>query len=179
MAEYANIGNAFGNWRALQSQNALNRTRETQPEAEEAPAGDVGSRLMQDLQRDLGISPEQAAGIVGNLAHESGGFKTLQEINPLVEGSRGGYGYAQWTGPRRRQFEAWAEAQGLDPTSYAANYGFLKHELTNTSESRVMNSLAGADTYQDAAAIFSNQFLRPGIPHMENRLALAGRYASS
>lgn len=140
-------------------------------------AGDVGQRLMSDLMNDFNLSQDQAAGIVGNLSHESGGFKTLQEERPVVPGSRGGFGYAQWTGPRRRAFEKWAQDKGLDPKSYDANYGFLKHELTQTPERGVLANLAGAQNYQDAAQVFSEQFLRPGIPHMESRLRRAGRYA--
>ena len=142
----------------------------------QATAGDVGSRMMVDLQRDFGLSTAQAAGFVGNLAHESGDFKTMQEINPTVEGSRGGFGYAQWTGPRRRAFEAWASENGLDPTSYEANYGFLKHELTNTPEGAVIGRLRTAETPDDAARIVSERFLRPGIPHMDSRIQRARNY---
>jgi hypothetical protein len=145
-----------------------------------APAGnpsEIGGKLVADLQRDFGLKPEQAAGVVGNLAHESGNFRTLQEIKPMVPGSRGGFGYAQWTGPRRIAFEHYAHQNGLDPTSYEANYGFLKHELQNTGEGRVLNALRTAGDVNTATQIFSNQFLRPGIPAMESRLRLAGQYA--
>lgn len=133
------------------------------------PKADIASRLKQDLQRDFGLNDVQAAAFVGNLAHESGGFKSLQEIKPLIPGSRGGYGYAQWTGPRRRQFEGWTAEQGLDPSSYDANYGFLKHELSNTPEGRVLNSLRQANDPAAATQIVSDQFLRPGIPGMGSR----------
>ncbi|MDW3181777.1 phage tail tip lysozyme [Roseobacter sp.] len=135
----------------------------------------IAQRLMADLQTELGITPEQAAGIVGNLAHESGGFRSLQEIAPLVPGSRGGFGYAQWTGPRRVAFENWAQDQGLDPRSYQANLGFLLHELRNTPEGAVLDRLRTAESAADAAQIFSDQFLRPGIPHMDSRLKWTAR----
>lgn len=136
----------------------------------------VGSRLMRDLQRDFGLTRYQAAGVVGNLDHESAGFASLQEINPLVDGSRGGYGYAQWTGPRRRAFEAWAAQRGLSLASYEANYGFLKHELTNTSERAVLPPLRRARDVVEATIIFQNKFLRPGIPHTASRIERARRY---
>ena len=137
---------------------------------------EIGQRLMADLMRDFGLTQAQAAGVVGNLDHESGGFATLQEIDPMVEGSRGGYGYAQWTGPRRRAFEAWAADNGLDPASYEANYGFLRHELTATPEGAVVDKLRGVNSPDEAATVFSETFLRPGIPHMGSRVARAGKY---
>lgn len=137
---------------------------------------EIGGKLKADLMRDFDLTPAQAAGVVGNLDHESGGFASLQEIDPTVEGSRGGYGYAQWTGPRRRAFESWATENGLDPTSYEANYGFLKHELTATPEGAVIDKLRGTSSTDEAARVFSETFLRPGIPHMDSRVARAGTY---
>lgn len=145
----------------------------------------IGAQLKRDLMATFGLTGIQAAGVVGNLDHESAGFKSLQEIAPLVAGSRGGWGYAQWTGPRRRAFEAWVKSHGFDARSYAANWGFLKHELTNTEERRVLPRLRKARTVEDAARIFSGSsergnsfdgFLRPGIPHMASRIARAKRY---
>jgi hypothetical protein len=140
-------------------------------------AGEIGPRLVQDLARDFNLTPAQAAGVAGNLAHETGGFKHMQEIKPMIPGSRGGYGFAQWTGPRRKAFEAWTAENGLDPNSYEANYGFLAHELRNTPEGAVLGPLAQAQTPEQAAAVFSDQFLRPGIPNMPSRTAFANQFA--
>lgn len=137
----------------------------------------TGTRLKADLMRDFGLAPHQAAGVVGNLDHETGGFKFMQEISPTVPGSRGGYGFAQWTGTRRNDFEAWARARGLNVSSYEANYGFLKHELTNTTEKRVLPKLRAARTVEEATQVFSSTFLRPGIPHMSSRVQRAQYYA--
>ena len=140
---------------------------------------EIGQRLMGDLQKDFDLSPEQAAGFVGNLAHESGGFQTLQEVDPTVAGSRGGFGYAQWTGDRRKQFEDFAKKNNLDPSSYEANYGFLKFELTNTKEGQFLDQLRKAGDARSAAEIVSNSFLRPGIPNMESRYKWADRFAGA
>ena len=139
---------------------------------------EYGRMLMSDLQEIFGISKEQAAGIVGNLDHETGGFKFMQEIEPVVPGSRGGFGFAQWTGPRRKQFEAWVKKNGMDIRSYEANLGFLVHELQNTGEGKVLEELQNAKTPQEAAEIFSAGFLRPGVPKMESRVARANKYYS-
>ena len=85
---------------------------------------DVATRLSNDLMNDFDLTKEQAAGLVGNLAYETGNFKYAQEIAPTVKGSRGGYGIAQWTGPRREAFESWATSQGLGLSSNEANYGY-------------------------------------------------------
>lgn len=138
--------------------------------------GSIGQRLLGDLMSDFGLTRTQAAGFVGNLHHESAGFGSLQEINPTIEGSRGGYGYAQWTGPRRREYEAWSNSHGLDPASYEANYGFLRHELSNTWEKRVIPKLQGARTVEDATQIVQDVYLRPGIPHFNSRLTAAKNY---
>nr|WP_321482341.1 phage tail tip lysozyme [uncultured Cohaesibacter sp.] len=124
----------------------------------------TAERLMTNLQKDLGLTKEQAAGLVGNLAHESAGFKTLQEISPTVRGSRGGYGYGQWTGPRRRQFEAWTKEKGLDPTSYEANYGFLKHEL-QTNYNGVLRDLKTDDTLKQATRTILSDYENPAAQH--------------
>lgn len=138
----------------------------------------VGQNLMSDLQKELNLNPVIASGIVGNLHYESGGFKTLQEIKPLVKGSRGGYGYAQWTGPRRKEFEKWSAENGLNPSSYQANIGFLVHELKNTNEGNVLKLLQNAKTPEEAAKIFSDQFLRPKkeTSNPDKRAGLARKY---
>ena len=146
----------------------------------------TGARLKRDLMRDFGFTSNQAAGIVGNLHVESAGFQTLQEIQPmewqngqLVPSStnRGGYGYAQWTGPRRRAFEAWVSRNNLNATTYAANYGFLKYEMTSTSERRVVSKLKATRSVEDATRVFMVTYLRPGIAHVETRISFAQRYA--
>ena len=124
--------------------------------------------LMDLLMRDFGISDLSAAAIVGNLGHESNGFSSLQEINPTVRGSRGGYGYAQWTGPRRREFEAYCERNNLNPAGQKANYGFLFIEL-NTSEKRAIAAVTKAYGLDAKVEAFEKSFLRAGIKHYPSR----------
>lgn len=85
--------------------------------------------------RDLSLTDYQAAGLLGNLAYESGGFEHLQEIKPLIPCSKGGIGVAQWTASRRRNFEAWCLRHNTDPFNLEANYGFLLHELRGEDKS--------------------------------------------
>lgn len=137
---------------------------------------DTGYRLIEDMIDEFGLTRAQAAGFVGNLDYETGGFKFMQEIEPLVPGSRGGFGFAQWTGPRRKQFENWSKENSLDLASYEANKGYLFHELKNTSEGRVLDDLRATDNPEEAAKIVSEKFLRPGIPNLGQRIARASGY---
>lgn len=123
-----------------------------------------------------GLAPHIAAGIAGNLEVESGFDPAINEIAPLVEGSRGGFGLAQWTGPRRRQYEQFAQTRGADLADTDTQLDFLLWELGN-SERRAGERLSQAKTAEDAARIFSNDFLRPGIPHLDRRIKAAARFS--
>lgn len=125
-------------------------------------------RLMKDLQ----ISRVQACGIFGNIGTETGGFLHLQEISPVVKGSKGGYGWFQWTGPRRRKYEAWCKMQGLDAASDEANYKYIVKE-TSTDEMHSLAQLKKTTTVEAATETFMAQNLRPGVKHLENRIKWA------
>ena len=136
-------------------------------------------RLVDDLKRDFGLTTIQASGLVGNLAFESGNFKTLQEKD-FVKGGKGGYGFAQWTdtkadSKRRTAFETWSISQGLDPRSYEANYGFLKKELSTNDPiiknmgKRTIEKLKNTSSVDDATNVFMKGYLRPGKAHLNKR----------
>lgn len=138
-------------------------------------AYDTSFKLIDDLKSDYGMSTEVAAGFVGNLWHETGGFKYMQEIQPLVKGSKGGLGFAQWTGRRRNNFESYLEKEGKkNAASYEANYGFLKEEL-NTTEGRVLKKLEGVSNVIDATKIVSKNYLIPSKNYvkMDERIKAA------
>lgn len=126
------------------------------------------------LMKDFNLDLLSAVAIVGNAGHESGGFKSLQEIKPLVPGSKGGYGIMQWTGPRRREAEAYWKRNNLNPTDMMANYKFLYVELTGP-EGRVIQRLKNTDGLDNKVEVFSDVFLRPGIKHMDARKTWAKR----
>jgi hypothetical protein len=133
-------------------------------------------RIMGDLILDFGLTPIQAAGIIGNLAHESAGFTATQEKNP-VGGGRGGLGWAQWTGPRRRAYEAWFTKRGLKADSYAANYGYLKEELSGTAPgfnySHALTQLKKTTTIQAATETFEAFYEQAGVKAMASRVKWA------
>lgn len=120
------------------------------------------------LQRGL---PDYAAqGIVMNLEDESGLDTGINEIAPLVPGSRGGYGLAQWTGPRRVALEQYAAQSGAPADDLDTQLDFLMTELKGP-ESRAYESLMASGNAGDAGAAFVTDFLRPAAQHRERRVA--------
>lgn len=139
-----------------------------------------GGWVATHLAAELGLTIEQAAGIVGNPGYESGGFKELQELSPLVEGSRGGYGWSQWTGPRRRAFESWCAGQRLDPASDRANYGYILVELKG-DYAYCVNAVRREPTIERCVFVFGRLYEAPAgttathLPGYEERLGYARR----
>lgn len=142
----------------------------------EERGGWLAKRLAEVFQLEL----FQAAGFVGNPGYESGGFKELQELAPAVSGSRGGYGWSQWTGPRRRAFEAWAAAHKLKPSSDEANYGFMVEELRRGFPT-MLNRLRETKTIEEATFLVGRLYEAPGgttethLPGYTERLHYAKR----
>jgi hypothetical protein len=133
--------------------------------------------IMAKLLSDFPITPLDAAAILGNLGHECVGFTKLQEMKPAVPGSRGGYGWAQWTGPRRRAFEAWCSKHDKDPASDEANYAWLFLELKGiegTEGAAIGKTLKAADLDAKVEA-FEKAFLRAGVKHYPSRKLWAKR----
>lgn len=125
-----------------------------------------------------GVPAHIAQGIVANMIAESGLDTGINEIAPVVPGSRGGYGLNQWTGPRRVQFEAFAKSRGVDPSDLNAQLDFTLWELQN-SERAAYDKLKGAGSAEEAARIYSDAFLRPGTPNMDRRIAEARRLSGN
>jgi hypothetical protein len=124
------------------------------------------------MKNDLKLTDVHTCGIWGNLGTETGGFTALQEKNPTVKGSRGGYGWLQWTGPRRVRYEAWCKAKGLNPADDESNYTYFIHE-TLTDEWKSLAQVRKTTTIEAATETFMKLNLRPGIPHLENRYSWA------
>ena len=123
-----------------------------------------------------GLPLHVAQGIAANMMAESRLDPGINELAPLVPGSRGGFGLNQWTGPRRRALEAAAEQRGVPVNDLGFQLDFTLEELQGP-ERRSMNALSGAQDAETAARIFSEQFLRPGIPHLDRRLSYARQFS--
>lgn len=127
---------------------------------------EYGPRLM----RDLGLTDVQAAAVWGNLAHESGGLVQFQEKGH--RSGRGGWGLAQWTGPRRRAMEAWCRQHGKSPSDFEANYGYLIVELMGVERAAV-SALKQHHDISGATNSFMRTFERPGVPALASRVKWA------
>jgi len=123
--------------------------------------------LMGKLTSDLGLNGVQAAGLIGNLAHESA------ELKPHIPGDGGAaHGWAQWNGPRKRDMLKWTKANGYDPNSDDGNYAYLIHDLQNNYP-KVLEHLKQAKTVEEATKIIQDEYERPGVPVYSSRLKYA------
>ena len=143
-----------------------------------------GSSISQRYMGDLiakGYSPEQAAGIVGNLAHESGNFKFHEELEANDYGTKG-LGHLQWTNvnevKRRDSFENYARSNKLDPKSYEANSGYLFHELAGGAGNHWTGGGGDAGyrktgSLKDAVTHFQDYYVRPKkeYAHTDRRIS--------
>lgn len=134
---------------------------------------DLAPRYMALLIADFALAPFQAAAIVGNGGEESGGFEKIQEIGQTS--GRGGLGHFQWTGSRRRDFEAWLarnEDKGWQADTFEANYSMLFRELVGP-ESHTIPALKQTTTLEQATQVFMDKFERPGVPALDVRIKWA------
>lgn len=138
---------------------------------------ELAVRYVTDLIRDFDLLTFQAAGIVANGGHESGGFEHLQELNPTS--GRGGLGHFQWTASRRVAFEQWLARnadKGWTAGTYEANYSMLFRELMEGGpENAALVAVKATRTLDEATRVFCEKFERPGVVHMETRLQYAKR----
>lgn len=122
--------------------------------------------IMMLLMKDFDLDVDGAAAILGNLGLESGGFKYFQELKP--KSGRGGIGWPQWTGVRRRSYEAYCTRNKLDPTSDKANYAYLWVELSGDYKSSI-TAVKKAVTLYDKVVAFEKSFERAGVKNYPER----------
>lgn len=123
---------------------------------------------------DRGLPSHVADAFVVNFKDESGLNPGINEANPVVPGSRGGFGLYQLTGPRRTAYESFAAQRGVDPSDVDAQLDFLKYELDGPEAKAAQSILSAPDTATAAQAIVNN-FLRPAPENRERRAASYAR----
>lgn len=119
---------------------------------------------------ERGMPEHIAKGFVMNFEDESNFDPGVNEASPLVPGSRGGFGLAQWTGPRRVALEAFAAEKGLPADDMNVQMDFLMTELQGP-ESAAWSKISGAGNAGEAGAAVVNEFLRPAEAHRSAREA--------
>lgn len=117
-----------------------------------------------------GLPEHVADGFVMNFRDESGLDPGINEIAPIVPGSRGGFGLYQLTGPRRRAYEAYVAERGLPVDSVDAQLDFLMMEMQGP-ESRAAQAILSTKDAGQAGAAIVNEFLRPLPEYAAKRAA--------
>jgi hypothetical protein len=140
-----------------------------QPTPSRPPSGDMAASVRQGLTA-RGLPEHVAEAFVMNFQDESGLNPGINETTPTVAGSRGGFGLAQWTGPRRRELEAFAAQNGSAVSDMDTQLDFLVHELQGSEAGAAQSIFASQDAGSAADAIV-RKFLRPAEEHRERRSA--------
>ena len=123
--------------------------------------------IMQHLLRDFPqLKDFHAAGVLGNIGRETGGFRLMQEVRPKK--GRGGLGWLQWTGDRRKKFEAFCVPPIPGTETNEGNYAFMRHEMKG-DERPAFDAFAATTNLASATAIFMSRYERPGVPALEER----------
>jgi uncharacterized protein (DUF697 family) len=136
------------------------------------PAGTSGDKLTmaRNLMRVLGLTSEQAAGIVGNMDAESGVENARPQGSspgtkaPLKVDGKTGYGLVQWTSRGRQQaLYDFAKSKGDDlskPLSMNTEYQFFLKEFRGEYRN-VLNEIKNAPDAKTSSTIFMQKYERP------------------
>ena len=124
------------------------------------------------LMKDFEFDELDAAAIMGNAGHESGGLTIWHEVGQ--PDNKGGVGWFQWTGSRRRDYEAYCERNNFNPHTDESNYKFLYTELKG-SESAAINKTKAAVGLEAKVKAFEMAFERAGVKAYDSRLTWAQR----
>ena len=131
------------------------------------------------------MPPAAAMGLIANWRHETGD-RWLKKLDIVELDGGAGRGLSQSTGPRRTAYDAAAakaKAAGIDLNSVEFQMQFFVDEYTGKYDhlvggksligySKVLENMPRSGTTEQYARYFSNQYFRPGTPHMPQRLAL-------
>lgn len=114
-----------------------------------------------------GWTPDQAAGIVGNLQAESG---PSMKTNALGDGGKA-YGIAQWHPDRQAQFQK-LYGKPIQEAGFKEQLEFVNWELNNT-EKKAGNMLRAVTGASQAAAVVDKYYERSSGAHLQQRMANA------
>ena len=121
-----------------------------------------------------GLTPEEAAAIIGNLVQESGGWKLDPKVNQ--EGGGAGRGIAQWSVDGRwKVLVEWANNRvpPMDPLTIQAQLEFLWKEFHDDNLFGSWDHFKSVQGLEAKTRSFSDNFERPGDPQMGKRISNA------
>lgn len=104
----------------------------------------------------MGYTPEQAAGITGNLIQESN-----LDTSARSQDGNDSIGIGQWTGERETGLFNFASNAGRDPYDLDTQLDYLNWELMNNENSAFHKLQDNSDTASEAAVIFGQTYERP------------------
>ncbi len=114
-----------------------------------------------------GWTPEQAAGIVGNLQAESG---ANMKTNAIGDGGKA-YGIAQWHPDRQAKFQK-LYGKPIQEAGFKEQLEFVNWELNNT-EKKAGDMLRAVTGASQAAAVVDKYYERSSGAHLQQRMANA------
>ena len=139
-----------------------------QPMKEVKPVGMTGSASEAlDFFTSKGWSPEQAAGIVGNLQTESN-----LRTDALGDGGEA-YGIAQWHPDRQQNFKQWSGGKDIRQSNFKEQLEFVHYELTQGKETPAGKLLRQVSTPEEAAYIVDKFYERSSGEARSQRIANA------
>jgi hypothetical protein len=116
--------------------------------------------------KEVGLSPEGTAGIMGNMqaesgfnpasAQTSGAWQDMSSRN-INNGGGGGVGLVQWDGGRRPAYINYAESHKADPKSIVPQLNYIWKEL-NSNYTQALSGLQSASSPEDAAYAFHKYY---------------------
>lgn len=135
-----------------------------------SPATREGETIWKFLRAN-GLTPEQTAGVMGNLQAESGFKPGIEE-----RGSGIGYGIAQWSFDRRVALEAAARRQKVPVSDLTFQLNYLYHEMhirkTNLPEYKRWGNewemIKNQPNRVEALVAFHHEFERSKIMNLPN-----------
>lgn len=132
--------------------------------------GKVDARFITEGLVKRGLPLHVAEGFALNAGDESGFDPGINEINPVVPGSRGGFGLFQWTGDRRVRLENLAAQRGVPASDPELQLDVVALELQGP-ERRAAESILNTSSTSEAAAAVVTDFLRPAPENRDRRVA--------
>lgn len=113
---------------------------------------------------EQGLPEHVALAVMDSYQSESGMDPGINEIKPLVEGSRGGRGLYQLTGPRRKEYEA---EYGTD-YAWKDQVDFMLKEGA-TTEKKAWDQVLASPDRKSAVKAMTTKFLRPAVDNSDHR----------